>query len=105
MLETIFAGLVGLDGPLRRTPSRFFSDFFPAALLALGIAGLRSLLSLLVFRAVVAAAPARPRTTASAPASSSAPTASDTLAYFALRDDKSYFFSADGERDDRLHAT
>ena len=27
----------------------------------------------------------------------------DTLAYFALRDDKSYFFSSDGRGDDRLH--
>ena len=38
MLQTIFAGLIGLPGPYEYT-GRFFSDFFPAALLALGIAG------------------------------------------------------------------
>jgi lysyl-tRNA synthetase len=94
ILQTVFAGLVGLDGPYTYT-REFFADFFPAALLALGIAGL-VIVSALIFRAVVL------RT---------GPTASDrerarrlvlahgedTLAYFALRDDKSYFFSADGE--------
>jgi lysyl-tRNA synthetase, class II len=93
VLEAAFGGLIGIDGPYAYS-SRFFADFFPAALLALGVAGL-VVLSALVFRAV---------------ALRSGPTAderarahelvraygSDTLAYFALRDDKSYFFSSDG---------
>jgi lysyl-tRNA synthetase, class II len=94
VLETTFGGLVGLGGPYTYTRP-FFEDFFPAALLALGIAGLVILFAL-VFRAV---------------ALRSGPTAddrkrardlvhaygADTLAYFALRDDKSYFFSRDGQ--------
>ena len=94
MLHAIVAGLLGLDGPYEYT-GRFFEDFFPAALLALGIAGLL-ILSLLLFRAI---------------ARRDAPTeadreharrlvrlyGSDTLDYFALRPDKSYFFSSDGE--------
>ena len=94
VLETIVLGLVGLDGPYTYT-GRFFSEFFPAALLALGVAGL-AVLCVLVFRAV---------------RYSGAPSASDrsraralvraygwdTLDYFALRSDKSYFFSAAGD--------
>ncbi len=94
VLETIFAGLVGLDGPYTYT-SDFFADFFPAALLALGVAGL-VIVSALVFRAVVLRA---------GPSAADREHArqlvhaygSDTLAYFALRDDKSYFFSGDGQ--------
>jgi lysyl-tRNA synthetase, class II len=94
ILETVFAGLVGLDGPYTYT-SRFFADFFPAALLALGVAGLVTV-SALIFRAVVLrtgpseADRERARELVHA-------YGSDTLAYFALRDDKSYFFSGDGE--------
>jgi lysyl-tRNA synthetase, class II len=94
VLHAIAAGLIGLDGPYEYT-GRFFEDFFPAALLALGIAGLL-IFSFLLFRAV---------------ARRDAPTpdereharrlvrlyGSDTLDYFALRPDKSYFFSGDGE--------
>jgi lysyl-tRNA synthetase, class II len=75
--------------------SRFFDDFLPAALIALAVAGM-AILSVLVFRAVAARA---------APSAADRERArelvhaygSDTLAYFALRDDKSYFFSRDGQ--------
>jgi lysyl-tRNA synthetase class 2 len=94
VLHAVAAGLVGLDGPYEYT-GRFFEDFFPAALLALGVAGL-VIFSVLLFRAV---------------ARRDVPTAdereharrlvrlygSDTLDYFALRPDKSYFFASDGE--------
>jgi lysyl-tRNA synthetase, class II len=94
VLLAIAAGLIGLDGPYEYT-GRFFEDFFPAALLALGFAGLLTF-SALLFRAV---------------ARRDAPTedereharrlvrlyGSDTLDYFALRSDKSYFFASDGE--------
>jgi lysyl-tRNA synthetase, class II len=94
VLHAVAAGLVGLDGPYEYT-GRFFEDFFPAALLALGVAGLL-IFSVLLFRAI---------------ARREAPTeeereharrlvrlyGSDTLDYFALRPDKSYFFSSDGE--------
>jgi lysyl-tRNA synthetase class 2 len=91
--HTTLVGLVGLDGPYAYH-GRFFRDFFPAALLGLGILGLL-IASLLVFRAVALR---------SAPTTDERRRArdlvrrygSDTLAYFALRDDKSYFFSADG---------
>lgn len=94
MLETTVVGLAGLDGPYTYN-GRFFSDFYPAALLALGIAGL-ALFAILVFRAVAMK---------SAPSEGDREKASSlvhrygsgTLDYFALRSDKSYFFSADGE--------
>jgi lysyl-tRNA synthetase, class II len=93
MLQTIFAGLIGLPGPYDLT-GRFFSDFFPAALLALGIAGLVIAFAL-AFRLVVERA---------GPTEADRERArdlvrrygSDTLAPFALRTDKSYFFSSDG---------
>ncbi len=94
VLETIVLGLVGVDGPYTYT-GRFFSEFFPAALLALGIAGL-SVLCVLVFRAVrYSGAPSesdRSRARALVRAYGW-----DTLDYFALRSDKSYFFSAAGD--------
>jgi lysyl-tRNA synthetase class 2 len=94
VLLAIATGLIGLEGPYEYT-GRFFEDFFPAALLALGLAGLL-IFSALLFRAV---------------ARRDAPTeeereharrlvrlyGSDTLDYFALRSDKSYFFAGDGE--------
>ncbi len=94
ILETVFLGLVGLDGPYDYR-GRFFADFFPAALLALGIAGL-VVLCALAFRAVVERA---------GPSEADRERAralvrrwgSDTLAPFALRHDKSYFFGSDGD--------
>jgi lysylphosphatidylglycerol synthetase-like protein (DUF2156 family) len=94
VLHATFAGMLGLDGPYEYT-GRFFEDFFPAALLALGIAGLL-ILTLLLFRAIA-------RREAPSDADRAAARrlvrlyGSDTLDYFALRPDKSYFFSTDGE--------
>jgi lysyl-tRNA synthetase class 2 len=94
VIKAIFAGLVGLDGPYTYT-GRFFKDFFPAALLTLGIAGLL-ILSALVFRAIArrekpsADDRARARELVHA-------YGADTLDYFALRPDKSYFFAAAGD--------
>jgi lysyl-tRNA synthetase len=94
VLETIFGGLVGLDGPYTYQ-TRFLSDFFPRSLLALGILGLL-ILAYLVFR------PIAQRHHLSQEEREHAERLVrtygwDTLAYFALRDDKSVFFSSDGE--------
>ncbi len=94
MLETTALGLAGFDGPYHYT-GKFFSDFFPAALFALGIAGL-ALLAFLIFRAVALR---------SAPTNGDRERASElvhkygsgTLDYFALRTDKSYFFTQRGD--------
>jgi lysyl-tRNA synthetase class 2 len=94
VLRAVLAGLVGLDGPYEYS-GRFFEDFFPAALLALGIAGVL-IFSFMLFRAVARR---------DAPSEADRQHArrlvrlygSDTLDYFALRPDKSYFFSSDGE--------
>ena len=93
MLEATYGGLIGLDGPYA-FEHKVFSDFFSDALLVLGIVGLLTFLYL-VFRPLVhdkapeRAARDRAREIVRAHGS-------DTLAYFALRRDKSYFFSADG---------
>jgi lysyl-tRNA synthetase len=94
VLKAIFAGLVGLDGPYTYT-GRFFKDFFPAALLALGIAGV-VVFSILVFRALAR------RETPSADDRARARElvrayGTDTLDYFALRPDKSYYFARAGD--------
>jgi lysyl-tRNA synthetase, class II len=74
---------------------RFFDDFLPAALIALGVTGM-AILSVLVFRAVTARSAPSPADRERARELVHA-YGSDTLAYFALRDDKSYFFSRDGQ--------
>ena len=93
-VEATVAGLAGLDGPYDYT-GRFFAEFFPAALLGLGIAGLAAL-SWLAFRVVrddgTTSAADRERARALVHAHGS-----DTLDYFALRPDKSYFFTAAGD--------
>jgi lysylphosphatidylglycerol synthetase-like protein (DUF2156 family) len=93
MVETTYGGLLGFDGPYE-FGHRVFSEFFGDALLVLGIVGLLAFLYL-VFRPLVRSrAPeqeARERARQIVHAHGS-----DTLAYFALRRDKSYFFSADG---------
>jgi lysyl-tRNA synthetase len=94
VIHAVAANMIGLDGPYEYT-GRFFEDFFPAAMLALGIAGL-VILSALLFRAIARR---------DAPSEAEREHAhrlvrlygSDTLDYFALRPDKSYFFSTDGE--------
>jgi lysyl-tRNA synthetase len=93
-LTTILGGLVGLDGPYAYgTP--FFAAFFPAALLALGVAGLVVFLVLL-FRPLAGRGPHTESDWDHA--NRLVHTYGwDTLAYFSLRDDKSFFFSSDGE--------
>ncbi len=93
-LETVTLGLVGIDGPYEYE-RRFFADFYPAALLALGIFGLVALLVLL-FRPLTTRTPHRADDWAEA-RRLVRDHGWDTLAYFALRDDKSFFFSSDGE--------
>jgi lysyl-tRNA synthetase class 2 len=94
VLETIGLGLAGARGPYEYT-GRFLDAFFPAALLALGLSGL-VLVSVLAFRAVRATgmpgADERERARALVLAHGSG-----TLDYFALRDDKRYFFAAGGD--------
>jgi lysyl-tRNA synthetase, class II len=93
-LRTVLSGLVGVDGPYTYRSS-FLTAFFPAALLALGICGL-VVLAVLLLRPLVAS---RPHTEDDwERASRLVHTYGwDTLAYFALRDDKNFFFSRDGE--------
>jgi lysylphosphatidylglycerol synthetase-like protein (DUF2156 family) len=91
-LETIFSGLVGADGAYTyRAP--LFAHVYPAALLGLGIAGLGVFLALL-FRPLTA----RPAASAEDWRHARRLVRSygwDTLAYFALRKDKSFFFGSD----------
>ncbi len=94
MLETTLGGLIGLDGPYTYE-SKIFGDFFPAALLALGMLGAVTCLFLIF----------RPLLGGQAPDEDERQRArelvrrygSDTLAYFTLADSKSYFFSGDGQ--------
>jgi len=92
-LETTFLGLIGIDGPYTYR-GRFLNDVYPTALLALGIAGLLAILFLLL-RPIVGRSPATEEERERARAIVHAH-GDDTLAYFALREDKRYFFSADG---------
>jgi lysyl-tRNA synthetase, class II len=93
MVEATYAGLIGQDGNYT-FEHRIFEDFFSDALLVLGIAGLLTFLYL-VFRPLVR--DKGPEREARDRAREIVRTyGSDTLAYFALRRDKSYFFSADG---------
>jgi len=93
-LQTIFQGLIGIGSPYQYQ-RRFFADFFPKALLLLGICGVVGVLFLL-FR------PLRARQEHTETDWARARRlvhqyGDDTLAYFALRDDKSFFFSSDGQ--------
>jgi lysyl-tRNA synthetase, class II len=93
VLKTIFKGLVGADGEYEYR-RRLFGEFFSDALLVLGIVGLLLLLYL-IFRPLVQRTPPTEDRRERARAIVKQ-WGSDTLAYFALRKDKSYFFSADG---------
>ncbi len=94
VLETTFGGLVGLNGPYTYD-SGVFKEFFTDSLLALGILGLL-LFGFLITRTFVLRerVPAADRERAEALVHAYG---SDTLAYFSLRDDKSLFFSSDGQ--------
>jgi lysyl-tRNA synthetase, class II len=92
-LETTFKGLVGLDGPYTYE-SDLFNRFFGDALLVLGILGAAIVLWLIFRPFVLREGPSledRDRARGLV-----RDWGDDTLAYFALRRDKHYFFSSDG---------
>jgi lysylphosphatidylglycerol synthetase-like protein (DUF2156 family) len=93
-ISTVFCGLIGLDGQYDYVRPRF-EEYFTDALLALGVVGL-VVFSVLIFRPLRARGP---HTEADwRHALRLVHTHGwDTLAYFALRDDKSFFFGSDGE--------
>ncbi len=90
---TTLAGLVGVDGAYTYQ-GRFFDHLYPAVMLALGIAGAVGLCWLL-FRPLVAR-PTRGTGEWERAEALVRRYGWDTLASFALRDDKSFFFSSDG---------
>ena len=93
-LDTVLSGIIGLPGAYT-FQSEFFERVLRVSLLGLSFAGVIIALALL-FRPIVA----RPQQETGAwdHASRLVHTyGTDTLAYFALRDDKSFFFSSDGE--------
>ncbi len=93
-LDTVFSGLIGLPGAYT-FQSEFFERVLRVSLLGLSFAGVAIALALL-FRPIVA----RPQQEIGAWDHASRLVhayGTDTLAYFALRDDKSFFFSSDGE--------
>ena len=90
--QTILLGLIGVDGPYHYQRN-FFDWAFPSSLLVLGVAGLLAGIVLL-FRPIVSrsfvSAESRNDAIAIVKAFSS-----DSLDYFALRDDKLFFVSSD----------
>ena len=94
VLETIYGGLIGLDGPYTYA-DRLFRNFFEDSLLALGIAGIL-LFGFLLLRSITQRERVSDEDRERADALVHA-YGSDTLAYFALRDDKSLFFASDGQ--------
>jgi lysyl-tRNA synthetase class 2 len=91
-VQEVSYGLVGLRGPLQ-IHGRFFSDWFPASLLAYGVGAL-VFLAFLFFRPVVQRLQQNPAQRALARTLVAA-NDDDSLSYFALRDDKDYFFNAE----------
>jgi len=94
IFETAYKGMVGLDGPYAYG-RQVFADFFEISLVVLGVAGLLIFLYLLL-RTFVQADPPTPDRRRRAE-EIVRQWGDDTLDYFALRRDKNYFFSADGE--------
>jgi lysyl-tRNA synthetase len=91
---TVLSGLVGLDGDFTYTQRRF-AVIFPVALVALGVVGLL-VFAVLLFRPLRARGPHTEEDWRHALRLVHTH-GWDTLAYFALRDDKSFFFASDGE--------
>lgn len=91
---TIVKGLVGVSGSYTYH-RHFFDEFFPKALLMLGAVGIVGAL-ILLFRPLRARHPHTEQDWDHARRLIRL-YGWDTLAYFALRDDKSFFFSTDGE--------
>ncbi len=91
--------MVGLDGPY--TYGReVFGDFFEITLIVLGVIGLLTFLYLLLRTFVQAEPPSAERRRRAEEIVRR--WGDDTLDYFALRRDKNYFFSSDGQLADRL---
>lgn len=92
-VSNILTNLVGFGGTYTYE-RRLFRIVFPTSLTVLGVLGLLTALAL-VFRPILAA----PRTKEDWERANDLVHrwGTDTLAYFALRHDKSYFFSSDGE--------
>jgi lysyl-tRNA synthetase class 2 len=90
--ETIVLGLVGLDGPYQYERN-FFEWAFPSSLLLLGVGGLLAAV-ILVFRPIVSRSYVTPDALHEA-VSIVKEHSTDSLDYFALRDDKLFFVSSD----------
>lgn len=91
-LQTIVLGLIGIDGPYAYE-RRLFDWAFPLSLLVLGVLGLAAAI-VLVFRPIVARSSVSRADVAEAIRIVDEHS-TDTLDYFALRDDKLVFLSSD----------
>jgi len=94
IVETAYKGLIGLDGPYAYG-RKVFGDFFELSLILLGVAGLLTFVYLLLRTFVQAEPPSAERRRHAEEIVRR--WGDDTLDYFALRRDKNYFFSADGQ--------
>jgi lysyl-tRNA synthetase len=92
--ETAYKGMIGLDGPYSYG-RKVFADFFELSLILLGVAGLLIFLYLLLRTFVQADPPSAERRRRAEEIVRR--WGDDTLDYFALRRDKNYFFSSDGQ--------
>lgn len=92
-VESAYKGMVGLDGPYSYG-REVFGDFFEITLIMLGVIGLLVFLYLLLRTFVQAEPPSAERRRKAEEIVRR--WGDDTLDYFALRRDKSYFFSSDG---------
>lgn len=90
--ETIALGLVGIDGPYRYERN-FFNWAFPSSLLLLGVGGLLAMV-ILLFRPIVSRSFVTTESMLEA-VSIVKDYSTDSLDYFALRDDKLFFVSSD----------
>ena len=90
--ETILLGLVGIDGPYHYQRN-FFEWAFPSSLLLLGVGGLFAAI-ILLFRPIVSRSFVTPESLREAIAIVK-DHSTDSLDYFALRDDKLFFVSSD----------
>ena len=93
-MDTVFSGMIGLPGAYT-FQSEFFERVLRLSLLGLGIFGVVIALALL-FRPIVARPQQEPGAWDHASRLVHA-YGGNSLAYFALRDDKSFFFSSDGQ--------
>ena len=94
VVETAYLGLIGLDGPYT-FQREVFKDYFETSLIVLGVVGLLILLYLVLRTFVQAEPPGAERRERAEEIVRR--WGDDTLDYFALRRDKNYFFSSDGQ--------